>query len=239
MASTKDDVLVEEGLLSHKDYSSSFDSEENRPIITKPSPRQCNILYTSCFILAGMAFSLAVLSLTASARMAALQPVSLYPGWELDPALGPGEEPRENGPACGTSPQEARERGCKFDLVLYSWVPAPCYDEEIQAAYRERESEWWRERGGVGGERIPQERAALGIEESLWLSWDYHEYHCKFIWKMMTRILRNASMGVSGRLLETHHTDHCIDVLTGADPGPAEGISTLVTLNYSTCYSRV
>ena len=118
-------------------------------------------------------------------------------------------------------------------------MPEPCYDHEIQVAYRERESEWWRERGGVGGEKIPQDRAALGIEEAMWLSWDYHDYHCQFIWKMMTRILRNTSMGVPGRLLEYHHTDHCIEVLKGIDPGPKEDISTEVSLNYSTCYSRI
>jgi hypothetical protein len=185
-----------------------------------------------------MIFSLAVLSLTASVKIAVLRPVSLYPGWELDAPLQPGEDLVENGGTCGTSPQEARDWGCKFDLVLYSWVPAPCYDEEIQIAYRKRESEWYRNRGGVGGEKIPQDRAALGIEERMWLSWDYHDYHCQFIWKMMTRILRNTSMGVPGRLLEYHHTDHCIEVLKGIDPGPATDTSTHVSLNYSTCYSR-
>jgi hypothetical protein len=234
MASMRDDGFAEQGLLS-KDQS--FEREENPPIIIKSS-RRYGLLYTSCCILAGMAFSLTVLSLTASIKMAALRPVSLYPGWELNAPLQPGEDPVENGYACGTSPQEARDRGCKFDLVLYSWVPAPCYDEEIQIAYRKRESEWYRNRGGVGGEKIPQDRAALGIEESMWLSWDYHDYHCQFIWKMMTRILRNTSMGVPGRLLEYHHTDHCIEVLKGIDPGPATDISTIVSLNYSTCYSR-
>jgi hypothetical protein len=125
-----------------------------------------------------MAFSLAVLSLTASVKIAALRPVSLYPGWELDAPLQLGEDLAENGDTCGASPQEARDRGCKFDLVLYLWVPTPCYDEEIQIAYRKRESEWYRNRGGVGGEIIPQDRAALGIEERMWLSWDYHDYHC-------------------------------------------------------------
>lgn len=235
MASTRDDAFAEKGLLSK---NQSFEQEEDRPIIIKSS-RRYSFLYTSCCILAGMIFSLAILSLTASIKTAALRSVNLYSGWELDPPLQSGEEPIENGPACGTSPQEARDRGCKFDLVLYSWVPAPCYDEEIQIAYRERESEWWKRRGGVGGEKISQDRAALGIEEGMWLSWDYHDYHCQFIWKMMTRILRNSSMGIPGRLLEYHHTNHCIKVLKGIDPGPAEDISTLVSLNYSTCYSRI
>jgi hypothetical protein len=132
----------------------NYESEENRPIIIKSSRRH-SLLYTSCCIFAGMIFSLAVLSLTASVKIAALRPVSLYPGWELDAPLQPGEDLVENGGTCGTSPQEARDRGCKSDLVLYSWVPAPCYDEEIQIAYRKRESEWYRNRGGVGGEKIP------------------------------------------------------------------------------------
>ncbi|KAH8777673.1 hypothetical protein F5883DRAFT_639731 [Diaporthe sp. PMI_573] len=239
MASMKDDDLVEEGLLAYKDNSSSFESDETRRPIIKPASRRFDILYTLCCIFAGVTFSLIVLSITASVRMAAVRPTTLYHNWQLDTPLKLGEEPRENGPNCGSSPREARDLGCKFDLVLYSWVPEPCYDHEIQVAYRERESEWWRERGGVGGEKISQDRAALGIEEAMWLSWDYHDYHCQFIWKMMTRILRNTSMGVPGRLLEYHHTDHCIEVLKGIDPGPKEDISTKVSLNYSTCYSRI
>ena len=56
--------------------------------------------------------------------------------------------------------------------------------------------------------------------------------------EMMTRMLRNSSMGIPGRLLEYYHTDHCINVLTGREHTPPVDISTLVSLNYSTCYSR-
>ncbi|KAL9118495.1 MAG: hypothetical protein Q9187_004961 [Circinaria calcarea] len=231
------DSSAEEGLLPKESWDSKNSLE---PIIIQSSKRS-SVMYTAICVLAGMAFSLIVLSVTSSIKIRQpLQPTRLsLHELGLDPALKPGEDPVENGYWCGTTPEEARTKGCQFDLVLYSWVPPPCYDAELQQAYKdERESEWYRHREGLNGEMVPQERAALGIEEGLWLSWAYHDYHCQFIWRMMTRILRNSSMGVPGRLLEYYHTDHCIHVLKGTEPGPAVDISTLVSLNYSTCYSR-
>ena len=215
-------------------------------------PRKPTLLQYACLILIGIVIALTALSVAATLNLAAFQPrhqghipidahnhEPLPVDLGLNPALKPGEDPVENGYWCGTTPEEARAKGCKFDIILYSWVPPPCYDHEIQVAYMEnRESEWYRNRGGEGGEKIPQERAALGVEPGLWLSWAYHDYHCQYIWKMMTRILRNSSMGVAGRLLEYYHTDHCINVLKGIEKGPDVDISTLVSLNYSTCYSR-
>ena len=245
--------FVNEALLSKE----SVDSYEKHPIVMRVAKKH-TFLYSACCMLAGVVLSLAFLSVASSVKLASTQhitphcpqaydnrvhhtnshPVHLDLG--LDDALPPGEEPVENGYWCGTTPEEAVKRGCQFDLILYSWVPPPCYDHELQVAYREeRESEWYRNRGGEGGEMVPQERAALGIEEGLWLSWAYHDYHCQFVFRMMTRILQNTSMGIPGRLLEDYHTHHCIEVLKGIEKAPKVDISTLVSLNYSTCYSRV
>jgi hypothetical protein len=196
------------------------------------------MLHNACCILLGVVISLAALSISSSTSLKAMNTVNLDIG--LEPALVPGEESYENGPWCGSSPAEARARGCRFDVILYSWVPPPCHDEQLQQAYLDqRESEWYLVRGGGDGQKVSQERAASGEEPGLWLPWAYHDYHCQFILKMMTRILRNTSMGIPGRLLEYYHTDHCINVLKGIEHQPKVDISTLVSLNYSTCYSRV
>ena len=240
MSSMKDslgDGLAEQGLLAGS--KESFDSDKDRLIIIKSS-RRYGVLYTSICILVGMAFSLTILSVTSSIKLAGLQPVFISPEeLGLDPPLAKGQDPVENGYWCGTTPAEARSRGCQFDIVLYSWVPAPCYDGPIQQQYLDENTQtWWLHRGAEGGQKVSQDLVALGEQPALWLSWAYHDYHCQFIWKMMTRILRNSSMGVPGRLLEYYHTDHCINVLKGTEATPPVDVSTKVSLNYSTCYSR-
>ncbi|KAL9635101.1 MAG: hypothetical protein Q9164_003672 [Protoblastenia rupestris] len=249
-ATMSDDGFADQGLLSKE----SVASDDMHPIYVKSSNKRPSIIYTACCVLAGVVASLLILSIASSLKLAKHEtstnacrpsydhvnhkPVTIDLG--LDSPLQPGEEPIENGYWCGTTPEEARAKGCKFDVILYSWVPPSCYDHELQVAYlEERESEWYFQRGGEGGERVSQERAAEGVEPGLWLSWDYHDYHCQFIFRMMTRILQKPSQGVPGRVLEDYHTRHCINVLKGIEKGPEVDISTLVSLNYSTCYSKV
>ncbi|MCJ1442763.1 MAG: hypothetical protein MMC23_003260 [Stictis urceolatum] len=235
-----DDNYAEKGLLSPNSSSSqqdSFDRSSPRPIFVKSS-RTPSILHNACCILLGIVIALAALSISSSTSLRAVKAVKLDLG--LEPALVPGEEPAINGYWCGTTPAEARSRGCRFDVILYSWIHPLCHDEQLQEAYMtQRESEWYRERGGGNGEKVSQAEAAAGEIETLWLPWSFHYHHCQFVLKMVTRILRNTSMGIPGQMLEYYHTDHCINVLEGMEHGPRVDISTILSLNYSTCYSRV
>jgi hypothetical protein len=232
-----DEGYAEKGLLSpDSSEEESFDSNNKNPIFIKTSSNN-GFLRAACYILLGMVISF--LTLTASTRLQTkyLEPVSLDLG--LLPPLEPNAHAEENGYWCGQSPQEARSKGCQFDIVLYSWVPPLCYDDQIQKAYMEqRESEWYLEKDIGQGSKMAPEIVAKGEVQELWLPWEYHRYHCQFIFKMMTRILRNSSMGIPGRLLQYYHTDHCINALLGTEKTPTVDVSTLVSLNYSTCYSR-
>jgi len=42
--------------------------------------------------------------------------------------------------SCGNSTEEARARGCKYDVLLNNWVPAPCFDQEWVDEYLEDNS---------------------------------------------------------------------------------------------------
>ena len=192
-------------------------------------------IWTVACLLAGALATIVILVLTPSIKIEIhSKPSNLDIGW--NDALQVTEEPFENGYWCGHSAEEARSRGCRFDLVLFSWVPPQCYDQGLEDMYTERQFEWWRNENGSDG--VSQEVAKQGTEEILWLNWDYHVWHCKHIWKMMTRVLRNSTLGIPGSLLEYEHTEHCINVLTGDEGYPLGEIGTLVTLNYSTCYTK-
>ena len=42
--------------------------------------------------------------------------------------------------SCGECADEARELGCKYDILLNNWVPEPCYDQEFIDEYTDVES---------------------------------------------------------------------------------------------------
>jgi hypothetical protein len=36
---------------------------------------------------------------------------------------------------CGNSTAEAKENGCRFDVMMHSWVPEACYYEALSEEY--------------------------------------------------------------------------------------------------------
>ncbi|GJP93028.1 hypothetical protein AlacWU_05927 [Aspergillus niger] len=68
--------------------------------------------------------------------------------------------------SCGTTPEEAVERDCQFDMLSFAWVPKPCFDAELSSAYNAYEDFeffYHRERP----DRIPVEELRRGINKHL------------------------------------------------------------------------
>ena len=36
---------------------------------------------------------------------------------------------------CGDSPEEARSRGCHFDVIFFCWLAPECYDAELSTKF--------------------------------------------------------------------------------------------------------
>lgn len=193
-----------------------------------------NYLYTIFCIVIGGAISFLLSSTFSDVKTMTPRRPHLSTG--LDPHPQTKEEVLENGYFCGHTPEQARMNGCWFDLILYSWVPAQCYDEELQAEFRTGDYQWFKEREAIN--EVSTEIAGQGIENELWLNWDWHIWHCRYIFLQMTRVLSNSSMGIPGRLMDPKHTEHCVNTLTREEYYPLKEIGTVLYLNYSTCYSR-
>jgi hypothetical protein len=145
--------------------------EYNNGAVRKSKGRRFGIVWNILFLILGVVVTLFVLNMNYT------KAPKLEPGW--DRALTQTEEPIENAYFCGHSPDEARSRGCKFDIILYSWVPHQCYDSGIQEEYLQREFEWWRFQNAT--DQVSQARAREGEEEILWLNWGMFKsnYHVK------------------------------------------------------------
>ncbi|KAJ9606169.1 hypothetical protein H2200_009130 [Cladophialophora chaetospira] len=133
---------------------------------------------------------------------------------------------------CGYSPEEARAKGCVYDVMMQDWVPEPCYDEVLTKKYL-AEGNWTWYGAGDGSVIIPDEEMAKGEHGAAWMSTSYHKAHCVFSWQKIIRALRN-NRGISQELLSYDHVLHCAHGALKAD-SEDEGLGVRAPTNYAKC----
>lgn len=133
---------------------------------------------------------------------------------------------------CGSSPEEALEAGCKFDLMSFSWTQPACIDEELTTEFLQlQEWAWWTDADGT--DEVTQEEVALGRHEELFVSWDYQLEQCVYSWKKMQRAtVKKAPL--DSYTLDAEHTAQCTEMLLDRE-APVEETKTVVVTKYTTC----
>lgn len=111
--------------------------------------------------------------------------------------------------SCGSSPLEARSRGCSFDIISFSWQTPECHDASLISDFLDW-GDWDFYTDFKGNMTVPLEEAWKG-DRALWVSWDYHVVHCTFMWRLMHRSYERG--WISETLHSYDHTLHCQDVL--------------------------
>ena len=108
---------------------------------------------------------------------------------------------------CGMSAAEATQLGCKYDLMSFAWLPPACFDEELtQQFLGEKTWEWYQDPSARSP--VSQEEVSLGNFEHLYVKWEYHLYHCVYMWRKMTRALERE-VPLDAYIGDPHHTTHC------------------------------
>jgi hypothetical protein len=133
---------------------------------------------------------------------------------------------------CGYSPEQAREKGCVYDVMMQDWVPVPCYDAVLTEKYL-AEGNWTWYGDGDGTTTISNEQMAKGEHGSAWMSTSYHKAHCVFSWQKIIRALRN-NQGISQELLSYDHVLHCAHGALKQD-SEDEGLGVRAPTNYAKC----
>lgn len=133
---------------------------------------------------------------------------------------------------CGYSPEEARAKGCVYDVMMQDWVPEPCYDSVLTEKYL-AEGNWTWYGDGDGNTTISDEQMRKGEHGAAWMSTSYHKAHCVFSWIKIIRALRN-DRGVSQELLSYDHVLHCAHGALKAQEGD-EGLGVRAPTNYAKC----
>lgn len=109
---------------------------------------------------------------------------------------------------CGQSPQEARELGCVFDIIIMGWVPPRCYDGQLANDFLGRTGWGFYRTANLTGPQIPTSDIMAGEWDEVFVNYEYHIIHCTYTWKKTQRVAASGEI-LDGYIADAHHTNHC------------------------------
>lgn len=117
---------------------------------------------------------------------------------------------------CGYTPEEARKRGCTYELTSFSWLPDECLDLEVEEEFLQAR-DWHFYRDINGTDEVTLEEVRLGEAKGFFVAWDFHTAHCGYLLKKLHRALKRGGK-VDSYIGSLEHTQHCVNFLL--DPPP-------------------
>lgn len=119
-------------------------------------------------------------------------------------AITPSADEIEN---CGYSPDEARAKGCVFDVMMQLWTPAACFDEILSNRFLEV-GNWTWYADPSAAKAFTLEEMRLGEHDAVYVAQDYHITHCIYAWEKLVRAMRNQEPLIT-ELISYDHVIHC------------------------------
>ena len=121
---------------------------------------------------------------------------------------------------CGGTPSQARKRGCVFDLMLSTWIPESCYDDEMMNSYLIKGNHtYYYDEDFL--RVLPEEKARRGQYDYLWTDGEFHYRHCVYLLDMQLRSYKTGRPVVVG-IYALEHTQHCVDMALWHDVGDSK-----------------
>jgi hypothetical protein len=136
---------------------------------------------------------------------------------------------------CGECSDEARQLGCKYDMLLNNWVPEPCYDEEFIQEYMDDNS--YAAYADANLTQLLTDVEEMSDREYYYTSVRDHVNHCAMIWKKQFWVLFEERKAIDTMISNPSHTDHCALYLQGA-LGKPQSEATKVDVGYAGCWVR-
>ncbi|KAK2001441.1 hypothetical protein LX36DRAFT_351133 [Colletotrichum falcatum] len=112
--------------------------------------------------------------------------------------------------SCGSTTQEARAKGCKYDILLNHWVPERCFDKESVDEYQE-DGSW----GAFADMNMTQRLTVDEMSERdfYWTSVRDHINHCAIMWRRQFYAFYDDRAAIDSIITSPGHTEHCSQYL--------------------------
>ncbi|KIW72267.1 hypothetical protein PV04_00473 [Phialophora macrospora] len=154
-------------------------------------------------------------------------------------SIANADEPA-NSLTCGNTPEEAQSRGCQFDVMSFTWVPQPCFDEALVTEFLESPEQpwhWFREpnvdANSTTTTALSFQDVRTGQFPELYVTNAYHSTHCTFTWKKLHRALTKTGY-LDSYIGSYEHTLHCEHMLLSRHLDP-EQVETTIRRKFITC----
>lgn len=108
---------------------------------------------------------------------------------------------------CGSNADEARAKGCSYDVMMQEWTPPECIDWTLAERFLKNGNWTWYADSGAKHTYSPYE-IALGNHDVVFVDQSYHRHHCIFTWERLVRAMRTQRPLVS-KLVDYDHVMHC------------------------------
>jgi len=108
---------------------------------------------------------------------------------------------------CGYNAEEARAKGCVFDVMMQLWTPAPCFDEVLSNRFLEI-GNWTWYADSSASHVFTLEEMRKGEHDAVYVAQSYHITHCVYAWEKLVRAMRNQDPLIT-ELISYDHVIHC------------------------------
>jgi hypothetical protein len=116
--------------------------------------------------------------------------------------------------------------------MSFTWSPPKCHDQELINEFLHlKDWTWYTSIDDT--EPAPREDVLAGKYDHLYVSWEYHRYHCTYAWRKLHRaVLRDGF--VDSYIGSYDHTGHCEAMLVKYDDGN-DHVNTLIRTKFVSC----
>ncbi|KAI1370366.1 hypothetical protein F4677DRAFT_364717 [Hypoxylon crocopeplum] len=129
---------------------------------------------------------------------------------------------------CGPTVTDAISKGCKFDSLATSWLPAHCRDDQLTALFEKAgpgpNGEWMYHESNSSSSRLftIDEMALMADradpkERDVWVTVDWHNSHC--FYTLVKQARGKTKMEYTGFPSAQAHAEHCAVVMTERKAG--------------------
>jgi hypothetical protein len=150
----------------------------------------------------------------------------------------PPHGPRMKTLHCGSTPVEARELGCTYDVLGNIWVPTPCLDSENLEDFK-RMAPWLAYSSANATRQLTmEEMSEYIIPDGYWTPVREHMIHCSLMWRRLHKGFQQDKKLLDKHVLQFGHTVHCSQTLMDHLNMPTiflDEIRTRTEAGYSTC----
>jgi hypothetical protein len=134
------------------------------------------------------------------------------------PSLPQGSKEAEAKSPCGSSPSEARNNGCHFDTLHYSWLPSSCADRELEAEFSPIGDVVLYADAAFHNSAVSDAEFRAGGVRAIVTTDGFLAKQCQYAWEKLRRTMTEGKMPDTG-IWNVANMDRCAEFLADFPKG--------------------